>query len=299
MIEILRLQQECLDRIKNHIKCGSACNANHHCVSHGCDECDCSACLKHIQWGNPPSFHYECEKITYHYVLRFFNRFASEISYFLNQCNFASVKEFNVISLGCGPASELYGFIKSIYSRFPHVKLNFEGYDMNPNWERVQNITKDLLAKYGLNINFHCKDIFTDYVDVFHNKPSILVLNYVLSDIAKFKNKETKELFVSQLTHFIHSHNIRVVLFNDIRYYGYKKSLNSGVQLMNLILENLLSDGLTTKSYYRYFSGDSYFGNEDWHPHKSNHLLFNNLQGNPYIANIEYCRSKQILTIIQ
>ena len=25
MIEILRLQQECLDRIKNHVKCGSAC----------------------------------------------------------------------------------------------------------------------------------------------------------------------------------------------------------------------------------------------------------------------------------
>jgi len=170
---------------------------------------------------------------------------------------------------------------------------------MNPNWERVQNITKDLLAKYGLNINFHYTDIFTDYVDVFHNKPSILVLNYVLSDIAKFKNKETKELFVSQLTHFIRSHSIRVILFNDIRYYGYKKYLDSGVQLMNLILENLSSDGLTTKSYYRYFSGDSYFGNEDWHPHKSNHLLFNNLQGNPYIANIEYCRSKQILTIIQ
>ena len=99
--------------------------------------------------------------------ITFFNRFASEISYFLNQCNFSSVKEFNVISLGCGPTSELYGFIKSIYSRFPHVKLNFEGYDMNPNWERVQNITKDLLAKYGLNINFHYKDIFTDYVDVF------------------------------------------------------------------------------------------------------------------------------------
>ena len=114
-----------------------------------------------ISNGNPPSFHYECEKshIIMYYV---FNRFASEISYFLNQCNFSSVKEFNVISLGCGPTSELYGFIKSIYSRFPHVKLNFEGYDMNPNWERVQNITKDLLAKYGLNINFHYKDIFTD-----------------------------------------------------------------------------------------------------------------------------------------
>ena len=87
---------------------------------------------------------------------------------------------------------------------------------MNPNWERVQNITKDLLAKYGLNINFHYKDIFTDYVDVFHNKPSILVLNYVLSDIAKFKNKETKELFVSQLTHLIRSHNVRLNLFNDL-----------------------------------------------------------------------------------
>lgn len=69
MIEILQLQQECLDRIKNHVKCGSTCNANHHCISHGCDECDCSACLNQIQWGNPPSFHYECEKITYHYVL--------------------------------------------------------------------------------------------------------------------------------------------------------------------------------------------------------------------------------------
>lgn len=78
-----------------------------------------------------------------------------------------------------------------------------------------------------------------------------------------------------------------------------KKHLNSGVQLMKLILENLSSDGLTIKNYYRHFSGDTYFGNEDWNSHKSNHLLFKNMQGNPYTANIEYCRSKQILTTIQ
>lgn len=299
MIEILQLQQECLHRIQNYGKCGSTCNAYHFCVNNGCSEGDCSACLNHIQWGNPPSFHYECEKITYHYVLRFFNRFASEISYFLNQCNFSSVNELNVISLGCGPATELYGFIKSIYSRFPHIKLNFEGYDTNPRWSDVQNITKAILAKYELNINFHCKDIYTEYVDTFQNKPSILVLNYVLSDIAKFKNKETKELFVAQLIDFIRSHNIRVILFNDIRYYGDKKYLNSGVQLMKLILQNLSTEGLKTKEYYRYFAGDRYIANEGWHPHKFNHLLFKNLQGNPYIANMEYCGSKQILTFIQ
>lgn len=299
MREISQLQQECLTRINNHPGCEGSCCANHYCVDNLCDECDCSACLNHIQWDNQPSFRYSCEKITFHYVLRFFNRFSSEICHLLNQCKISSLKELNVISLGCGPASELYGLVKSVHSRYPNIKLHFEGYDTNSCWAKVQNITKGLLAKDGLIVNFHCKDIFTDYVDAFQNKPAILVLNYVLSDMVKFNDEKTNQSIASQLADFVRAHNIRVILFNDIRYYGDSDKLNSGVQLMKLILDNLSAAGSEIERHYLYFDGDKYVGNEGWTPYKSNNLLFENLPDNPYIINVGSCGSKQILAIVK
>lgn len=74
---------------------------------------DCSRCLNQIQYGQP-NFTYSCTKITYQYVLRFFNRFASEICYAMCLYNYKNISRINVVSLGCGPGSEVYGIIKAL-----------------------------------------------------------------------------------------------------------------------------------------------------------------------------------------
>ena len=112
MKELLSLQKICLDKIKLANHCINGCNINFYCQSHGCKKGDCSRCLNNIQYQNP-TFHYSCERITYHYTLRFFNRFASEIIYMLNKFNYNDKSYLNVVSLGCGPGSEIYGILKT------------------------------------------------------------------------------------------------------------------------------------------------------------------------------------------
>ena len=135
MQEFINLQKECLAQINAMPSDGCACSINHYCQQHGCNKGDCSECLHHIQRGCP-SFHYCCERITYCYVLRFFNRFASEITHFINRYNFSRITSLNVVSLGCGPGSELYGIIKSLRSRQYRTQINYKGYDMNNIWRR-------------------------------------------------------------------------------------------------------------------------------------------------------------------
>ena len=66
MVELLNLQQQCLNLIQNHTECGQNCTLNHYCTSVGCTTGDCSKCLHQIQYGQP-NFTYSCTKITYQY----------------------------------------------------------------------------------------------------------------------------------------------------------------------------------------------------------------------------------------
>ena len=70
MMELLNLQQQCLNLIQAHPECSQNCALNHYCTSVGCTAGDCSRCLNQIQYGLP-NFTYSCTKITYQYVLRF------------------------------------------------------------------------------------------------------------------------------------------------------------------------------------------------------------------------------------
>lgn len=68
--------QSCIDKYTACEKCADNCVHGHYCIQMGCGESNCKECLKQIQWGKG-LFTYECRKITFHYVLRFFYRFAS------------------------------------------------------------------------------------------------------------------------------------------------------------------------------------------------------------------------------
>lgn len=84
MKEFSNLQNECLQLIESHNKCENNCCNNHFCINNGCKESDCSNCMYNILHNPNPQIHYSCNRITYYYVLRFFNRFASEISHLID-----------------------------------------------------------------------------------------------------------------------------------------------------------------------------------------------------------------------
>lgn len=298
MMELLNLQQQCLNLIQAHPECSQNCALNHYCTSVGCTAGDCSRCLNQIQYGLP-NFTYSCTKITYQYVLRFFNRFASEICYAMCLYNYKGISRINVVSLGCGPGSEVYGIIKALRIQKIEIPIYYEGHDLLDVWEPVQNLCKDSLISTQHIINFHTTNLFADFAGFDNNIVNLLILNYLLSHAAKFCTKQGKNQFVDEIVDFILQNNVRNVLFNDISYYGNNTSLDSGVQLMKLMISKFSSKGVKYTVGYACFPFDPYRGNEGWKFYKKNNLLFQKLDGNNFMNNVGYCNSKQIFVHIQ
>lgn len=96
MQELLEIQQFCLDKMNQHLACGGGCPINHYCTQRNCDEGNCTECLHHIMRFPDPSFHYQCKRITYHYMLRYTNRFASEIAYLLSLFDLSTLNNISV-----------------------------------------------------------------------------------------------------------------------------------------------------------------------------------------------------------
>lgn len=295
MQEFIDYQAECQTLYNAYTSCGATCSLGQYCVSHGCNMSVCNTCLTQIQWAVHPLFTYSCQKITYHYVLRFLNRFASEIAYAMWNYKFGNIQKYNVVSLGCGPGSEIYGLIKALRKRNPNIVLDYQGYDTNKIWKDVQSISKSKLSNTGHHIVFHDKDMFTDYIDFHDKKVDLLVLNYILSDAQKFNDKSHIDSFLADLAWFIISNDVRNILFNDNNYYGTDGGYDSGVQLMLRLIEKLKSWGVSLTDQYRRFPFDPKRGNQRWLAYNSWKLAFPLLPNNKLDKNVRNCWSKQIL----
>lgn len=296
MKEFLAFLTECQTAYNACQPCNGNCPNNLYCTAHECQMSFCSQCMRHIQWDNPPSFTYNCQKITYHYVLRFLNRFASEIAYAMYGFKFNPVKKCNVVSLGCGPGSEVYGIIQVLISRKLPITLDYQGYDLNESWKDVQEVTKRQLAQSGYKIQFYRQDMFNSFAGFDGEGIDLLVLNYLLSDVEKFSNnKAQKEAFIRNLAWFVIMNGVNNILFNDNNYYGHNGSLDSGVQLMLRLIGELREWQVNVKDRYRCFPSDPFRGNQQWKFYTSSKLLFPLQDGNDLDKNVRFCNSKQIL----
>ena len=178
------------------------------------------------------------------------------------------------------------------------VPIYYEGHDLLDVWEPVQNLCRNSLTSTQHIINFHTTNLFADFAGFDNNVVNLLILNYLLSHAAKFYTKQGKNQFVDEIVDFIIQNNVKNVLFNDISYYGNNISLNSGVQLMKLMISKFSSKGVKYTVRYACFSSDPYRGNEGWQCYKKNNLLFQKLNGNNFMNNVDYCNSKQIFVHI-
>lgn len=299
MQELINLQQWCLNSLNAEPSCGNSCRIAHYCVQCGSADGDCSRCLNHIQWGQP-NFTYSCHKITYQYTLRFFNRFASEIYYAMRSYRYNDpIHRLNVVSLGCGPGSEVFGIIKAFRTLNMNVSLHYEGHDLLDVWEPVQRQVKATFSNKPHVINFHTSNLFADFHGFDDGKIHLLVLNYLLSHAAKFYSAQQKHQFVDDLVEFIVQFGVQNILFNDIKYYGDYARLDSGTQLMKLLINKLSVAGCRSTVRYAYFPGDTCLGNEGWIGYQTDSLVMRNLNGNPYTKNVCSCCSKQIFVHIQ
>lgn len=298
MVELLNLQQRCLDLMQLYTECSQECTLKHYCVQTGCSTGDCRKCLYHIHYGHP-AFSYSCNKITYYYTLRFFNRFASEINYMLSHFQYNALSDLNVVSLGCGPGSEVYGIIKTLLQKQSGTIIHYEGHDLLKCWESVQRISKECLKEYPHEVQFFTTDLFMDFHGFKDGITHILILNYIFSDAAISLPNDQKKRLVDNVANFVIDNKVKYIFFNDNCFYGEMFKLDSGTQLMKLLIQILEQKKKRMSVFFYCFSGDEHLGNEKWLCHKDNRLIFKTLENNPYMQNLTCCKSKQIFVHIQ
>lgn len=288
--------QLCIDKYQNCGKCADSCVHGHYCMQMICGESNCSSCLSQIQRGKG-LFTYECRKITFHYVLKYFYRFASEIEYLMQTFLTNNVKkqDFVVYSLGCGPGSEVFGFVDFIQKKLPDICLKYEGFDLNPIWNEVQELNKNEFLNSCHTINFHCENLFV--ANIPYDKINMLVLNYLLSDIVKFCNLDQRQKFVNEIVDFIFRNEVKSIFFNDINFFGGDALLDSGLQMMLNIIEKLKVYGCSISQHNYHFRCDKKLGNIKWTCYSSDQLLFN-VNSNSPVKYIHSCNSKQIFCYI-
>lgn len=301
MQELTKLMSECLEQYNACAPCnGNTCKLNFYCTANSCAHSRCDKCMNHIQWSSHPQFHYSCERITYQYVLRFFNRFASEIAYLVASMSNSYLKgktKLKVVSLGCGPGSEVYGFIKALRTKAPHVVLDYQGFDLNDIWTSVQMMSKSVLSQTRHNIEFHNLNMFGAFEGSPDGNIDILVLNYLLSDAQKFYfNDDSRIKFIEEIAQFVINNGVKSIFFNDNAFYG-RSGLDSGVRMM-LKLIQILKAKVQINVLFRCFPSDPYVPSLSWEAYNQGDLLFAPLVGNTHDTNVTCCRSKQIIVII-
>lgn len=199
---------------------GTACQ---NCVNakkcEGCNTCKCyDSCIHPLHQYNSNGKTYNCLNMAYNYVVKHFYRFASEIEYAFRIVYYAEQHNWkdniNVVSLGCGPSSELYGIINELQNRQSNLVVSYHGFDTNAIWQKIWNLNIDICKQH--NVTYTTDDMFAYYTEHSDEHIDILILNYLLSDVARNMQKEEKTAFLDKLAEFIDVMDVQYVIFNDI-----------------------------------------------------------------------------------
>lgn len=217
----------------------NACNCKNLCVNqHRCGESsnDCYQCIRHVHDFNNKTDRYNCDKMTYCYVLKHSYRFTFEmVMLFWKIKNYINiVGNVYVTSIGCGPCSELFG-ASYVWKKLQidDSNLHFRGFELNKIWEPIIST---------INQQFSGRDKFALVEDVFNyyntcdGQINIIVLDYMLSDSYKF-DYDGYSVFILKLSDLISEKHIEYLLINDVY------SLNS-IGAINKLLSIFKSHGI-------------------------------------------------------
>lgn len=176
--------EECKCPIGSNDSCKGSCKR----------KLNCEECLEAFFYGDEKQRNkrYECIPITYSYVLKYLNRYSSEIYHIFLQKTEMIDKLNNslIFSLGCGPASELVAIDELVKVKKMH-NVRYCGYDPNIIWSKTHSIIKHTSDNNELKIEFK-EELINEETDGL-DKIDFLCLNYVCSDVFVHEksNKET------------------------------------------------------------------------------------------------------------
>ena len=202
---------------------------------------DCYNCLNHIHRYYNHTDHYSCEKITYNYLLKHGHRYASEIAKAISDIKpYLKPRQLSdyvsIISVGCGPSTELYGGIEALSD----MNVHYTGIDRNPIWKNIQEFNVENFKGSKHKVQYSSIDFF-EFVESTTVQIDILILNYFFSDFVKFNKSETDE-FIAKLASLIQNGKFNWVIINDIPLF-YDKDTGY------ICMERLSQKAISTKEY--------------------------------------------------
>jgi hypothetical protein len=191
--------------------CDCQCNINQHCLG----------CLCKIFFEQEHRMRtYKCLPITYYYIKRFTDAFASEIYRILFQYDdiWNNIINKNIVSIGCGPATELIAIEKVMRDKSLQTTCQYVGFDLNGIWSSVWDILTNILQLHNMQISFQSNNLSANN-PVLHNT-KLLILNHVVSDVFKHSQIpriDTYNFLQNDITPLIQQMPIdSFILINDV-----------------------------------------------------------------------------------
>ncbi|HOV12650.1 MAG TPA: hypothetical protein PK771_00020 [Spirochaetota bacterium] len=220
--------KECLNNIEDcNNKTDFTCSKNSLCSSQCEFKNNCVDCLSKIFNDTAHKMRvYECLNITISYVARFLNRYASEIYYLLvnKKKLWGDIDNKNIISLGCGPATELIGIEKILRERSESIKCNYIGFDQNDIWNFCQTTISNIIKQKSKFILPYFYNSTLKYDNKYLSSTKLFILNYIISDIYKHSDNSSIEVsnFLNDIiTPIINSLPLNsYILINDTNSYN-------------------------------------------------------------------------------
>ena len=188
-----------------------------------CISCNCSQCFQEMFFSIGRTFN--CIYSTYSYVCRYIYQYSSEILHLLYHHKFIFISEkgeqrqdnINILSIGCGPCSEIFAFNSFLKYINYTGNISFCGFDICSEWKSIHSKISSLIP---FNIDFHYENCIRYIGDTQNYQyPNILILNYVLSDICK--NGDINEFINNITNNLIDKMPAKsIIIINDINHYN-------------------------------------------------------------------------------
>lgn len=194
---------------------------------------------------------YDCVNLIYQYVCEYIYAKGSEIFHLFNSHDeLRQLVNIQIISIGCGPASELFG----IDSAIPRSNIDYKGFDLNPFWREIHtSISNSVRFDQNRNVEFFNTNVFEEYENL-NFVPNVLILSYLISHLPKVGLNINDFLLNLERIIIDTMPNNSYIILNDTNHMTVRDNFE-------ILLHNLNKSGKARYNSTRYrFKGYNYYG---------------------------------------
>ncbi len=190
--------------LTDYVDFADSCHSAAQCVNPCFTNCSsgCLICLDKQYHKGQQRIH-DCEKRCGTYVCHYLFKFFVEMRLLCKEVSPLN-DSLKVLSMGCGPCSELFAVEEMMAKQFEEYRIDFVGIDLSDKWRLFHAEIDRLIAVHQkpINTRFIVGDATSELSQLLEEEFDIIVLNYFLSDYRKLHSRSI--LPVRQFCHLLY-----------------------------------------------------------------------------------------------